>query len=33
MQVSIVVPAFNEEQRVARTLRELTSYFSNPDYS
>ena len=33
MQVSIVVPAFNEEQRVARTLRELTSYFSETDHS
>ena len=33
MQVSIVVPAFNEEQRVARTLRELTSYFSETGHS
>ncbi len=33
MQVSIVVPAFNEQQRVARTLRQLASYFSETGHS
>ncbi len=33
MQVSVVVPAFNEEKRVARTLRELTSYFCGTGHS
>ncbi|AWR94086.1 glycosyltransferase [Acidianus brierleyi] len=29
--LSIVIPAFNEEKRIERTLRALTSYFKNVD--
>ena len=29
MQVSIVIPAFNERQRISRTLHELVAYFTS----